>query len=78
MCFRLVYNTWNRAVVHPRIMQVRSGSGNIVYVTKTMNRKYHTRYTPPLLPFSNPIPAPKIPVGITTYQMYHILQELVS
>jgi hypothetical protein len=39
-----------------------------------MNRKYQTRHTPSLLSSSNPIPAPKIPAGLTTnvsYQVFH-------
>ena len=59
-----VYSTWSVAVLQPKIMQVRSGRGSKVYVTKMMNRKYHTN----CMRFSElqkPILSPKMPVGLT-------------
>jgi hypothetical protein len=59
-----VYSTWNVAVLQPKNMQVRSGRGSMVYVTKMMNRKYHAN----CMRFSwlqKPILAPKMPVGLT-------------
>jgi hypothetical protein len=59
-----VYSKCSIAVLQPNVMQVRSGSGSMVYVTKMMNRKYHTKCKRFAL-LQNPIHSPKMPVGLT-------------
>ena len=59
-----VYSTWNVAVLQPKVMQVRIGRGSMVYVTKMMNRKYHTNCRR-FAVLQKPILSPKTPVGLT-------------